>query len=142
MHNQIFQLFREFYKEHPGLLTTSIILSSTSYAIETIVLPMLLAEIFTNVKNKEVLTRKVWYFLGAMVFDRLLSWGASYLDSMIEPHLTNFLTYQFTKAVFREYDVEHRPIEVAIVMDKIRTVRIYWPSAVCFTSRGRSLLYC
>ena len=46
-----------------------------------------------------------------------------YLKDLVEPYLNDFLTNEFVKAVFTEYDVKYKPIEVTIINDKIRVVK-------------------
>ena len=124
MDSQLFTLFKEFYKEHPYLLTSSILLSSMSHGIETILIPMLLSEIFTNMEDSKKLYRSSVWFLLAYVLSKGFGLGASYMDGLIEPHLSTFITNKFVQAVFLEYDVNHKPVQVALIMEKIRAVRI------------------
>lgn len=124
MGSQLFELFKEFYIEHPYILTLSILFSLIGHVIETVLLPILLAEIFTNMNDSIKFRNYVYKFLIAAIIARLLSLVAHYMDGIIEPNLTAFLTYKFAASVFRKYYADHHSVEIALVMEKIRAVRI------------------
>lgn len=121
--SQLFKLFSDFYKEYPILVTCIIVVSVISHTIDTIFIPILLAEIFTSMDDKVKLKNNVIYFLILFVFNKGFDLLAIFLDGFIEPYLTNFLTREFARAVFTKHDADNKPIEVAIVMDKIKSVR-------------------
>ena len=121
--SQLFKLFTAFYKKYPFLITTIIALSITSHTIDTVLIPILLAEIFTSIDDKVKLKSNVIYFLLVYIFSKGMDLLAIFLDGLIEPYLTNFLTREFARLVFIKHDIDNKPVEVAMVTDKIKGIR-------------------
>lgn len=119
----LIDLVRKFCHENPVSVYGSILFSIASHTVETLIIPKLLAEIFTSVDDMKLLKRNIIIFLIALAVEKLLYMISNYLSSLIEPALTTFLTTEFVRAVLVKYETTHSPIEIAITMDKINVIR-------------------
>lgn len=116
-------MLKEFYKEHKLLLLGSIGTSITTYTIESIVLPKVMAHLLTNVSDKVQLRNNL--------IKVLASWAAiqsSYalneiINSNIEPLLTKYITDRLIHAVFVKYEHTHKEIDTSIIFSKILSLR-------------------
>jgi len=91
-------------------------------------------------EDLESVKRNIAIFLVSVCISKCVYLASLYLKDITEPYLNEFLTREFVQAIFTEYEAEYRPIEVAIVLDKIKMVKkaltdcIYYLTAVYLPS--------
>lgn len=118
----IWHIIHKFWGQNKSLILGSIGSSMVSHGIYTLLVPRLLAEIFNSGDN-ETMKRNIMCFLMAFGSEKLFYMYSNYLSIMIEPALTKFLTEEFSKAVFEQYEATSKPVEVAVVIERINTIR-------------------
>jgi ABC-type multidrug transport system fused ATPase/permease subunit len=119
----IFELTLEFFKQNKGLIIGTIILTIFYRMIQVIVIPKILARIFSNVKDIQLVQRYIILFLFAFGISKFLGFLASYLNKHIEPLLSEFITNKFVHGVFCKYRSTRKPVDVTIVVNKINALR-------------------
>jgi ABC-type bacteriocin/lantibiotic exporter with double-glycine peptidase domain len=112
-----------FYKEHPVIITLSVLFVVISKTINTVLIPIVLANIFSNLNDPEIVKRNIVIFLISIYFSNIIHLCSIYLKDLTEAYLNNFITREFVQAVLNKYDSEYKPIEVNIVFDKIKLVK-------------------
>jgi ABC-type multidrug transport system fused ATPase/permease subunit len=123
MRPEILKLIKEYVLNNRGKVFGSIFLSYISQFIDALIIPERLADIFTNMGDFVILKRKIYIFLATILFDKTVYMAGSYLSDKIEPTLSAFITKELVKAVFTKYESTHKPIDVAISMEKIGAIR-------------------
>jgi ABC-type multidrug transport system fused ATPase/permease subunit len=123
MKDDIWNLIKRFCIKTKVPLTFYVVLSALAHAIETLVIPKLLARIFTSVNDFVALRTNIIYFLVVFSVQKLLYVGSNFMSKRIEPTLTGFLNVEFIEAVFKKYEATHLPIDVTITMEKITIIR-------------------
>ena len=116
-------LLKEFYSQHKAVILGSLASSITTYTIESVILPKIIAHLLTNVSDKEALKYSI--------IKIIVSWGtvqASYainevLNSKIEPLLTKFITDKLINSVFVKYETTHSKIDTSIIFSNIVSLR-------------------
>jgi ABC-type multidrug transport system fused ATPase/permease subunit len=116
-------LLKEFYKEHKAIIIGSLFSSITTYTIESVILPKIMANMLTNVADKDALR--------ANIIKIVCAWGtvqASYainevVNSKIEPLLTKYITDRLINSVFVKYELTHKEIDTSIIFSKIVSLR-------------------
>lgn len=119
----IWELFKFFYKEHPVIITLSVIFIVISKTINTILVPIVLANIFTNLDNPEIVKNNILLFILSIYLSNIIHLCSIYFKELTDPYLNNFITREFVQAILTKYDTEYKPIEVSVVLDKIKLVK-------------------
>ena len=123
MDNEVLKLTAQFYRENKSIVLGSIFLSIGSHIIETLVIPKLFAEILSSTDDKKKLTNNILLFLGAFAGEKAIEIYGHFIGNQIEPALTTFITQELVKGVFQKYESTHKPIQVAVVMERISIIR-------------------
>lgn len=116
-------LLKDFYIENKAVILGSLASSITTYTIESVVLPKTMANMLTNINDKDKLKMNI--------IKIICSWGtvqASYainevINSKIEPLLTKFITDRLINSVFIRYELTHKEIDTSIIFSKIVSLR-------------------
>lgn len=121
--SEVWKLIKKFCIQNSGTISWYILFSAMGKAIETLLIPRLLAKIFTEVNDFEALKKNIFFFLIVFTVEKILYLASTYINKRIEPQLTSFLTVEFIEAIFRKYETTHMPIDVAVTMEKINIIR-------------------
>lgn len=122
-HPDIWKLITKFCIKHSGILIGNVVLSAISRGIETLIIPKLLAKIFTEINDIKATKKNVMVFIIVFALEKIIYLLSNMLYRKIEPLLTSFLTVEFIEAIFRKYEATHYPINVAVCMEKINILR-------------------
>jgi ABC-type multidrug transport system fused ATPase/permease subunit len=121
--SEVWKLIKKFVGQNKGTITWYILFSALGHAIETLLIPRLLAKIFTEVHDMKALKKNIFFFLIVFVVEKIFYLASTYVNKRIEPTLTSFLSVEFIDAIFIKYENTHQPIDVAVTMEKITIVR-------------------
>ena len=121
--SEVWKLIKKFCSQNSGTISWYILFSAMGKAVETLLIPRLLAKIFTEINDFSALKRNIFFFLIVFTVEKILYLASTYINKRIEPRLTSFLTVEFIEAIFRKYETTHMPIDVAVTMEKINIIR-------------------
>ena len=121
--SNVWDLIKKFCLNNKGTISSYVLFSVSTQTIEAIAIPRLLAKIFTEINDFEALKRNIFYFLVVFSVQKIFYVLSNFMNRKIEPSLTSFLTVEFVQGIFRKYEATHKPIDVAITMEKITCIR-------------------
>lgn len=121
--SNVWDLIKKFCINNKGTISSYVLFSVLGHTIEAIAIPRLLAKIFTEIDDFEDLKKNIFYFLVVFSVQKIFYVLSNFMNRKIEPSLTSFLTVEFVQGIFRKYEATHKPIDVAITMEKITCIR-------------------
>ena len=115
----------EFYNtnDHTALINKIIIGYVTTYAIESIYIPKIMAQLFMNINDKIILKHNIFKLIGAWTMTQVSYAYADSLNANVDPLLTKFLTDKIIDSIFIKYEATHKDINMSIIFNKIVTIR-------------------
>lgn len=121
--SELWDLIKKFCINNKGTITWYVLFSALARGIETLIIPKILAKIFTEVNDLVKLKKNIILFLIVFSIEKIFYLISNHFNNKIEPCLNSFLAIEFVMAVFKKYEATHKPVDVAITMEKISTIR-------------------
>lgn len=121
--SDVWDLIKRFCITNKGTISFYVLFSVFGHAIESLAIPKLLAKIFTEINDLEKLKKNIFYFIVIFTVQKIFYVLSNFMNRKIEPNLTSFLTVEFVQGIFRKYESTHKPIDVAITLEKITCIR-------------------
>jgi ABC-type bacteriocin/lantibiotic exporter with double-glycine peptidase domain len=119
----LWKLVKEFVSENKGVVYGSVTLSVIDHSLNTLVIPKRLAEVFTSTNDFKLLKKNIIALLAVYGVNKGVHMAYNSMSNKVEPLLTAFLTRKIICAVFEKYKITREPVNVAVVMEKIREIR-------------------
>lgn len=119
----VWNLVKRFCIDNKIIISSYVLFSVFGHAIESIVIPRVLAKLFTEINDLEALKKNIFYFIVVFSVQKIFYVMSNFMNRKIEPNLTSFLTVEFVQGVFNKYEATHKPIDVALTMEKITCIR-------------------
>ena len=113
----------EFAKLHPWLISLTIGLSMVNKLFDTVIIPKLLAGIFSSLNDKINMHKKIFLFLVGITISKISAESSNYVANQIEPALTSFLMTKFVQAILIKFENNHEPIEISVTLERIYSVK-------------------
>lgn len=123
MHSEIARLMLDFCRQHPWMVVGSILAATAAQVIQSVVVPRLLAKVFTHLKDPQALKKYIAYFLIAFAVGKACNVIDTALDKQIAPLLHDFLVRELSTQVMRSYMATHLAIDVTIMINRIGALR-------------------
>lgn len=121
--DEINKLVIEFFKENAGIAITSIGGSVFALCVQSIVMPKIMANLFSNLDDLE----KVKKNIQKLIFAWLVNQGTSTLNDSLnikfDPTLTNYVTNKLMGALFLKYKEANSDINTALILNHINQIR-------------------
>ena len=112
-----------FFEKNSELIITSILLSAVSSTIETVLVPRLLANIFNNITNKDLLKSELIKLVLIWVVVKLVYATSTYYRRQLEPEITKYITNELLIMIFNKYEHENILTNVSILISKIYLIK-------------------
>jgi ATP-binding cassette subfamily B protein len=127
MENEILKLSYGFFLEHQMITSGTLFFGIICSAIESIVIPNVVAGTFNSLSNDMIFNPEFRNTLIKLVFSWIcIKVSYAILNNFrkkVEPAITQYITLELVKAVFKKYEIESEFINVAVVVTKVTIIK-------------------
>jgi len=127
MENEILKLSYGFFLEHQMITSGTLFFGIICSAIESIVIPNVVAGTFNSLSNDMIFNPEFRNTLIKLVFSWIcIKISYAILNNFrkkVEPAITQYITLELVKAVFKKYEIESEFINVAVVVTKVTIIK-------------------
>lgn len=120
---EINNILYEFYKNNKSVVFASLCGSVINFAVESLVLPKLMAKLFVSIADRQTLENNVIKLIIVWIIHQSSYAFVDTMQAKIEPALTKYLTDVIIKKIFIKYQNTHKDINTTIVFSKINLIR-------------------
>jgi ATP-binding cassette subfamily B protein len=124
MKNQLLELIKEFFSENKLLILSSMGLSIFYSFIESIFIPLLVANTFNDLSDFKKFKYNLQKLVLVWIIIKICFMLSNLLKKKLEPELSEFITVKLVKAVFNKYERENELTNITILLNKIQTIKI------------------
>ena len=117
------KLLSMFFQQHSKLVMTSIGLEVIYSVVDSVIIPLLLADAFNNIQNIEILKMQLIKLVLSWVVIKLVFSFSLYFHNLLQPEISKFITLYITEAVFKKYEQENKITNLSIFLDRINLVK-------------------
>lgn len=127
--NEILQLTHGFYLENRGVVLGTIFFGVACSTIETIVIPNTVAGTFNSLGNnvdpknnpqlKNNLIKLIFSWIVIKMFYSILN----HFRKKVEPAITQYITVELIRMVFKKYEIENQITNASIVINKVALIK-------------------
>lgn len=134
MKNQLLELSKEFFGENKGLILSSMGLSIFYSFIESIFIPLLVANTFNDLSDFSKFKLNLQKLVLVWVIIKICYMVSNYLKKKLEPELSEFITVKLVRAVFDKYEHENELTNISVLLNKIQTIKINFQQFIYISS--------
>lgn len=116
------KIISDFYKQHRSLVFTGFCVSLFSFIFEGVVTPRILANIFTDIKDKEELKNNITKLVSVWLLTQSGFIITEHINSKIEPNLTKHITDVVIKQLFIKYENLHKTLDISTIISRISLI--------------------
>ncbi len=120
---EVIKLITEFYNENSQLIISSIFLSFLSSAIDTVVVPKILAGIFNNIKDINIFKENIIRLLFVTIISRIIYCLSTYYKRQLDPEITRYITVSLLKKIFHKYEHKNELINVSVLINRMQLIK-------------------
>jgi ABC-type multidrug transport system fused ATPase/permease subunit len=122
---EVYNIFKRFVKKHKLLVASSISCSVASAGLDAIVVPRILANLFQNVDNSEILKKNIIKLVATWAISQGTYTLVNILNDKVSPELASHITEEIVRAVFTKYELDFRNFNcnVSILLEKINLIK-------------------
>jgi len=127
MENEILKLAYGFFLEHNMIVCGTLFFSIVCSSIESIVIPNVVAGTF-NALSKDMdfnpeFRNKLIKLVFAWICIKISYAILNHFRKKVEPAITQYITLELVKSVFKKYEIESEFINVAVVITKVTVIK-------------------
>ena len=121
--NEINKLIFDFFKENFGIAATSIGGSVFALCVQSLVMPKIMANLFSNIKDIEKVRSNIQRLILAWLVNQATTTLNESLNIKFDPTLTNYVTNKLMSALFLKYKESNADINTALILNHINQIR-------------------
>jgi ABC-type multidrug transport system fused ATPase/permease subunit len=129
MENEILKLSHGFFLENKGIVLGTIIFGIICSTVESIIIPNTVAGTFNSLgnnidpsKNPEF-KKKLLLLVFSWISIKLAYAVSNYFRKKVEPAITQYITVELIKMVFKKYEIENELANAAVVINKVTVIK-------------------
>jgi len=129
MENELLKLSSGFFKQNKGLVLGAIVFSVFCSTIESIIIPNTVAGTFNSLgnnvdaKNNPEFKKQIITLVLSWVGIKLAYAISNYFRKKVEPAITQYVTVELIKQVFKKFEVENEMFNVSVVTSKVTLIK-------------------
>ena len=129
MENELLKLSNGFFIENKGLVFGTIIFSVFCSTIESIIIPNTVAGTFNSLgnnmdpKNNPEFKKKIITLVFSWICIKFAYAVSNYFRKKIDPAITQYITVELIKQVFKKYEVENEMTNVSLIISKVNLIK-------------------
>lgn len=128
MENELYKLSVRFFNENKQIMICSIFFAILCSTIESVIIPNTVAETFNSLgsddpeKNPEFKNKLIKLII-SWISIKLVYAISNYFRKKLEPAITQFITLELIKSVFKKYEMENEITNVSVLVSKIQIIK-------------------
>lgn len=128
MENELYKLSVRFFNENKQIMICSIFFAILCSTIESVIIPNTVAETFNSLgnadpKNNPEFKTKLIKLIFSWISIKLVYAISNYFRKKLEPAITQFITLELIKSVFKKYEMENEITNVSVLVSKIQIIK-------------------
>ena len=128
MENELYKLSVRFFNENKQIMICSIFFAILCSTIESIIIPNTVAETFNSLgnatpDNNPEFKNKLIKLIFSWISIKLVYAISNYFRKKLEPAITQFITLELIKSVFKKYEMENEITNVSVLVSKIQIIK-------------------
>lgn len=128
MENELYKLSVRFFNENKQIMICSIFFAILCSTIESVIIPNTVAETFNSLgsddpeKNPEFKNKLIKLII-SWISIKLVYAISNFFRKKLEPAITQFITLELIKSVFKKYEMENEITNVSVLVSKIQIIK-------------------
>lgn len=128
MENELYKLAVGFFNKNKQIMICSIFFAILCSTIESIIIPNTVAETFNSLgsndpkENPEFKTKLIKLII-SWISIKLVYAISNYFRKKLEPAITQYITMELIKSVFKKYEMENEITNVSVLVSKIQLIK-------------------
>lgn len=129
MENEILKLSHGFFLENKGIVLGTIIFGIICSTVESIIIPNTVAGTFNSLgnnvdpSNNPEFKKKLLLLVFSWISIKLAYAISNYFRKKVEPAITQYITVELIKMVFKKYEIENELANAAVVINKVTVIK-------------------
>ena len=111
------------FKTHPVLCTASLVSSVLSMSLQTLYIPNLTVDLFTELQNEKVLKKRMKKLVFIWILNQVIFGVSEKISVHVDANVYHNLNTYFIKGLFHKYSAEHKELSPAVILLKLNIIR-------------------
>lgn len=121
--DETYKLIKEFFIHNKSLVILTILSEMTHSILESIVVPLLLANAFNNIDNIVILKEQLIKLVLSWIVIKLAFSISLYYHNQLEPEISKFIMTSIIKSVFLKYENDNKITNLSEFLGKINLIK-------------------
>jgi ABC-type multidrug transport system fused ATPase/permease subunit len=128
MENELYKLAVGFFNKNKQIMICSIFFAILCSTIESVIIPNTVAETFNSLgsddpRQNPEFKSKLIKLIFSWISIKLVYAISNYFRKKLEPAITQYITIELIKSVFKKYEMENEITNVSVLVSKIQLIK-------------------